>query len=119
MARYTTAEAASLLFDEGLVDSGDESDIEEDPSFPLPREEDESAASALEVQPHPPFTSPTLVQSLELQLEPLPPHELSQEQEQEAPLLHSDCMQTLELELNPSSGDLPASVMQPRPRGTK
>ena len=108
MAHYYTAnEAASLLFDEGLVDSGDESDIEEDPSFPLPHDEDESTVSV--EQPHPPFTSPTLVQSLEQ--EPLPP-----------PPFHSDCMQTLELELDPSSGDLPTSVLLPGPsrnRGTR
>ena len=41
MARYTATEAAGLLFEEGIIDSGDESEIEEDPRFPLPHAEDE------------------------------------------------------------------------------
>ena len=38
MARYTANEAADLLFEDQLVDSGDECEIEEDPAFPLPHE---------------------------------------------------------------------------------
>ena len=37
MVRYTANEAADLLFEDQLVDSGDECEIEEDPAFPLPR----------------------------------------------------------------------------------
>ena len=38
MERYTAEEAASLLFDNEYVESG-ESDIDEDPSFPLPSDQ--------------------------------------------------------------------------------
>ena len=36
MASYTASEAADFLFEDQLVDSGDECEIEEDPAFPLP-----------------------------------------------------------------------------------
>ena len=36
MARYTASEAADFLFEDQLVDSGDECEIKEDPAFPLP-----------------------------------------------------------------------------------
>ena len=58
MARYISAsEAASIVFNESLADSGDESDIEEDLSFPLPCDEDEYAydrdCMTESEQPHP------------------------------------------------------------------
>ena len=40
MARYTANEAADLLFEDQLIDSGDECEIEEDPAFPLPHAEE-------------------------------------------------------------------------------
>ena len=42
MARYTATEAAGLLFEDGYIDSGDESEIEEDPGFPLPHADDDT-----------------------------------------------------------------------------
>ena len=56
-----------MLFDESLVESGSESDIEEDPDFPLPCIEDQYADST--AQPHPPLsrcTRPDVVQPLPL-----------------------------------------------------
>jgi hypothetical protein len=44
MATYTAQEAVSLLYTSfsDILDSDSEEDIEEDPSFPLPRTESES-----------------------------------------------------------------------------
>ena len=45
MATYMALEAMNLLdtsFDSDTLDSEEESDIEEDPSFPLPRSESEN-----------------------------------------------------------------------------
>ena len=51
MARYTATKAAGLLFEEGIVDSGDESEIEEDPCFPLPCTDDDEEALLREPLP--------------------------------------------------------------------
>lgn len=44
-AKFTVDEMLEMLLGEGLqeIDSGDESDIEEDPEFPLPHEPDEES----------------------------------------------------------------------------
>ena len=44
-SRYTVDETLEMLVGEGLEDigSGDESDIQEDPEFPLPHESDEGS----------------------------------------------------------------------------
>ena len=56
MARYLSAsDAASLVLEHTLIDSGDESDIEEDPDFPLPCADDDESAGADHEQPHLPF----------------------------------------------------------------
>ena len=41
-----------------MTDSGDESEIEEDPSFPLPRPSDQESDSDLESEDEPPFCPP-------------------------------------------------------------
>ena len=73
MARYTATEAAGLLFEEGIVDSGDESEIEEDPRFPLPHAEDEDG-QPLPLSPHfSPHTADSYVQDEEeLHSQPFP-----------------------------------------------
>ena len=45
LARFTVDETLEMLLGEGLqeIDSGDESDIEEDPEFPFPHESDEES----------------------------------------------------------------------------
>ena len=95
MARYYSAnEAASMVCDEDIVESGDESDIEEDPSFPLPCNQDSLVESE---QPHPsPFTC-TRSDAHEDQLQPLPQSASAHEPIQ--PL-------SVELELNPDTGTL-------------
>ena len=54
MARFLSAnEAASLVVDNSFTDSEDESEIEEDPSFPLPHADDDGVLdSAGGEQPH-------------------------------------------------------------------
>ena len=48
LARFTVDETLQMLLGEGLqdIDSGDESDIEEDPEFPFPHESEESDNSS-------------------------------------------------------------------------
>ena len=60
MARYLSAsEAASLVLEQTFSESGDESEIEEDPDFPLPHEDDYAELPpAQEEQPHLPFSAP-------------------------------------------------------------
>ena len=73
MARYT---AAGLLFEEGIIDSGDESMIEEDPQIPLPHAEDEEEhhGQPLPLSPHfSPHTADGYVQDEEeLHSQPFP-----------------------------------------------
>ena len=45
MANYTALEAVDML-DASFIDSEEESDIEEDPSFPLPQSDSESEDDA-------------------------------------------------------------------------
>ena len=60
MARYSTDEAVELLFGDQLVDSGDEDDIPEALTFPLPREDnDELDLPAEELLPQISSTPPT------------------------------------------------------------
>ena len=40
MSRYIALKAAGLLFEDSYTDSVDESEIEEDPGFPLPHADD-------------------------------------------------------------------------------
>ena len=47
-ARFNASEAVELLFDDQLVDSGDEDDILEDPAFPLPQDCDDDVEPACE-----------------------------------------------------------------------
>ena len=57
MAVYTTEEALDVILGEDF-DSGDESEIEEDPSFPLPRLRDQESDSDLESDDEAPFSPP-------------------------------------------------------------
>ena len=75
MSRYTASEVAELLFEEQLTESGDELDIEEDPAFPLPHEDDEEQAAERGDregglhEPLPPSSSNS-VDGLEFELDP-------------------------------------------------
>ena len=66
MARYTTNEAAELLFEDQLFDSGDECEIEEDPAFPLPHELELEQDEPL---PQTSLDEPLLQTSLEMDLD--------------------------------------------------
>ena len=57
MAVYTTEEALDVILGQDF-DSGDDSEIEEDPSFPLPRPSDQESDSDLESDDEPPFSPP-------------------------------------------------------------
>ena len=57
MAVSTTEEALDVLIGEDF-DSVDESEIEEDPSFPLPRPSDQESDSDLEFNDETPFSPP-------------------------------------------------------------
>lgn len=46
MAKYSASEAASLVLEGSFSDSSEESDIEEDVSFPLPHADDDSEIAA-------------------------------------------------------------------------
>ena len=59
MARYLSAsEAASLVLEHTFTDSEDESEIGEDPSFPLPHEDADLDDPADAEQPHPSIATP-------------------------------------------------------------
>ena len=59
MARYLSAsEAASLVLEHTFTDSEDESEIEEDPSFPLPHEDADLDDPTDAEQPHPSIATP-------------------------------------------------------------
>ena len=57
MAVYTTEEALDVILGDDF-DSGDESEIEEDPSFLLPRPTDQESDSGREFDDEPPFCPP-------------------------------------------------------------
>ena len=57
MVVSTTEEALDVLIGEDF-DSVDESEIEEDPSFPLPRPSDQESDSDLEFNDETPFSPP-------------------------------------------------------------
>lgn len=70
MARFTVTEAVELFFEDqlGLIDSGDECEVEEDPAFPLPRDDDNLGDEREgELEEPLPQTSPTPME-LELDL---------------------------------------------------
>ena len=61
MARYLSAsEAASLVLENTFTDSGDESEIEEDPDFPLPNADEDAEPDLADAeQPHLPLAPPS------------------------------------------------------------